>query len=71
MTSLKEHLISAGITFTATFFTVIGFTLSQPNFTFSKEALVATIVAGLIAAVRSLAKVIYEVSSSIVVEKNK
>lgn len=70
MTNFKDHLISAGITFVATFFLVMSFTISDVNFAWTKESIQATIVAAVIAATRSLAKVIYELCYQLLKKKD-
>lgn len=69
MTNLKDHLISAGITFIAAFFLVMGLTISDPGFTWSKESFQALVVSATIAATRSLAKIIYELCSELLAKK--
>jgi hypothetical protein len=60
MKTFYRHLISAGITFIATFFLVVGFAISQDTFVFSKDALMAVIASAMAAAARALGKIIYE-----------
>lgn len=60
MNTFYRHLISAGITFVATFFLVAGLAISQENFILSKEALVLVAVSAMTAAARALGKIVYE-----------
>lgn len=57
---LYRHLISLGITFVATFFLVMSFEVTSPNFVFSAMTIKVVALSGLIAASRSVAKIIYE-----------
>lgn len=66
---IKRHLVSAGITFVATFFLVVGFELSSPDFVFTKVALQTVAVSALVAGTRALAKVIYECSLELLSKK--
>ena len=59
----KRYLISAATTFVSTFVTVFALAISADSFTFSEEALIATTLSALIAAMRGLAKFIVEISS--------
>ena len=59
--NIKRHLISLGITFVASFFLVVGFQLSDPNFVFTIVAIKAVVLSGLIAATRAVAKIVYEI----------
>ena len=61
MTStLKQHLISAGLTFVSVFLVTIAFAVANTSFTFSKEALLSLAVSAIIAGVRGVAKLIIE-----------
>ena len=66
---IKRHLISAGITFVATFFLIFSFGIGSDSFTFSKDALLALAGSALVAGVRALAKIIYEVAYDILQTK--
>lgn len=70
MTNFKDHLISAGITFVATFFLMMSLTISNTNFTWTKESIQAGVVAATVAATRSLAKIIYELCSELLSKKD-
>jgi len=57
-----RHFISFLITFVATFLLVFSLGLSSDTFVFSKDALLSLGVSALISAIRSLAKIIYEIT---------
>jgi hypothetical protein len=63
--AIIRHLISAGITFVATFFLIFALGLGEETFTFSKDAVVALAGSALVAGVRALAKIIYEIAYDI------
>ena len=58
---IKRHLISAGITFIATFVMMICAFISADNFVFSKTTILAGIVGAIFTASRASVKIIYEV----------
>lgn len=68
-TTFKEHLISAVITFVATFFLMMSLMISDANFTWSKESFQALVVACAISATRTVAKIIYELCSQLLSKK--
>lgn len=60
MSNLKQHALSAFVTFITTFAVTIAFAIQVPDFTFRKESLVAVALAGITAGVRAVAKFITE-----------
>ncbi len=65
MKTFNEHIESALITFVAMFFMMLSITISDPAFTFTKEALGSAVVAAIFAAVRALALVIVDLAKAI------
>jgi len=66
---LKRHLISIAITFVSTFFLVFSFALSDEAFTFSRSAIMGVLGGALIAGIRAVAKVVYEIARSVLSDK--
>jgi len=63
--TVKKHLISAAITFVATFAFFFCGMIVNSDFNFSKDAFYAASLGALIAAVRALAKIIYEAAAQL------
>lgn len=58
--TVKQHLISAGVTFASVFLVTISAEIANPSFGFTKEALLALSISAVIAGVRGVAKLILE-----------
>lgn len=58
--TIKQHLISAGITFGSTFLVTFSLAVASDSFTFTKESLLALSAAAIVAGVRGVAKLILE-----------
>lgn len=61
--NIKRHLISASLTFTATFAFFFFGLVANETFTFSKDAIYAAVIGGMLAGVRAVAKIIFEWAS--------
>lgn len=60
MSNLKQHILSALVTFVTVFAVTIAFAIQVPDFSFTKESLIAVSLAGITAGVRAVAKFITE-----------
>jgi len=67
--TIKRHLISAGVTFVATFAVIFSAGIMDINFIFDKVSITALLGGALMAAVRAVAKIIREVSLSLLSNK--
>lgn len=61
--AIKRHAISIGITFVSSFFLVVGFELSNPEFAFNTDAIKVVVMSGFIAGSRAVFKFIFELAS--------
>lgn len=61
--AIKRHAISLGITFISSFFLIVGFQISNPDFVFTTDAIRSVALAGLISATRAVGKLVYELAS--------
>lgn len=66
---IKRHLVSLGITFVATFFLVMSFEISDPDFVFSAISIRALAMSALIAGARAVAKIVYELCYDLLSKK--
>lgn len=62
----KRHLISAGLTFLGTFIVTFSLLATADTFTFTKEALISVSLASIIAGVRGMLKVIWELGKDLI-----
>jgi len=67
--TLKRHVISALVTFAGFFLFTFGGIVMQPDFGFSKSAIIAAVIAGLIAGIRALAKIAWEIGSYLIARR--
>ncbi len=67
--NIKRHLISATITFLATFFLVVAFALKDDTFVITKTSIQAVLFSGIVAGVRAVSKVVYELCYSLLSTK--
>lgn len=65
-THYKRHLISAGLTFAGTFIVTFCLTATVDTFTFTKEALISVSLASVVAGVRGMLKVIWELGKDLI-----
>lgn len=63
MSDFKQHVISFLLTFVASFFVVFGGIIANSDAALSKETIVAALIAGILSASRTVAKVIQEYSA--------
>lgn len=60
MSNVKQHLISIATTFVTAFLVTVSMAVQVPEFSFSKQTLVAVALAGIIAGLRAIFKFIVE-----------
>ena len=61
--TIKRYAISIGITFVSSFFLIVSFELSNPEFAFTVSGIKIVVLAGIAAGSRAVFKLIYEIAS--------
>jgi len=59
--NIKRYLVSSGVTFLGSFFLIVGGTMMQDDFVFTKTAVYAATFSGLMVGARAVAKIVYEI----------
>jgi len=59
--NIKRYIISSLVTFLGSFFLIVGGTMMQSDFVFTKTAIYAATFSGLMVGARAVAKIVYEI----------